>query len=92
LADATDANDIQRMLGRRLLSVSYSRDGRFRQDPASQTPPLPDLAPARQLGDLAAGSDQANVIGVHLTRGQNRLVWACRSAARQVEAFLTGDR
>ncbi len=87
-AEAEGANAIQRMLSRTLLSVSYSRDGLFRQDPASQTPPLPDLAPARQLADLEAGSDMANVIGVHLTRGQNRLVWACRSAARKVETYL----
>ncbi len=89
-AEAKDANAIQQILGRTLLSISYSRDGLFRQDPASQTPPLPDLAPARQLADLDAGSDMANVIGVHLTRGQNRLVWACQSAARQVDAFLNG--
>ena len=87
---ARAANQVQRMLGRELVSVGYSRDGRFRQDPARTLPPLPDLAPANQLGELEAGSDMARVIDVHLTRGQNRLIWACRSAAREVERYLNG--
>ncbi len=91
ISAAKAANAVQRTLGRTLISVSYSRDGRFRQDPASQTPPLPDLAPARQLGELEAGSEMANVIRIHLTRGQNRLIWECRTAIRQVEAFLAGS-
>jgi N-acetylated-alpha-linked acidic dipeptidase len=84
---AREANAIQRMLGRELISVGYTRDGRFRQDPARTSPPLPDLQPATQLADLDAGSDMARVIDVHLTRGQNRLIWACRSAAREVERY-----
>ena len=90
VAEAKVVNSVQRALARTLLFVSYSRDGRFRQDPASQTPPLPDLAPARQLAELDAGSNMANVIGVHLKRGQNRLVWACRSALIHIDAFLDG--
>ncbi len=85
---ASDANAVQRRLGRRLISLSYSRDGQFRQDPARSTSPLPDLQPATQLVDLDPQSDLANVIAVHLTRGQNRLIWACRSAAREVERFM----
>ena len=87
-AAARGANAVQRTLSRELISVGYSRDGRFRQDPAKTTPPLPDLAPARQLADQPAGSDLARVLDVHLTRGQNRLVWACRTARREVERFL----
>ena len=89
-AAAREANAVQRTLGRKLVAVGYSRDGRFRQDPARTTPPLPDLAPATQLAGLAAGSDTANVIDNHLTRGQNRLVWACRSVGRAVERYLAG--
>ncbi len=83
---AAAANEIQRGLGRELISVSFSRDGRFRQDPARTSPPLPDLAPVNQL----AGADDhmTRVIDVHLTRGQNRLVWAARSAKRDVERYL----
>ncbi len=89
-ASASTANQLQRSLGRSLISVSFSRDGRFRQDPARTSPPLPDLAPATQLSSLDADSDMARVLGVHLTRGQNRLVWACRAAGREVERYLHG--
>src|SRR5205085_2135858 len=37
---------------------------------------------------LADGDDMARVIAIHLTRGQNRLVWACRSAEQSVDRFL----
>ena len=87
---ALGANRVQRLLGRELVAVSYSRDGRFRQDPARATPPLPDLAPATELGGLAGESDRARTIGVHLTRGQNRLIWACRVARQAVERYLAG--
>ncbi|MGH9174562.1 MAG: M28 family metallopeptidase, partial [Vicinamibacterales bacterium] len=80
-----------RAIGRELISVGYTRDGRFRQDPARSGHPLPDLHPATQFAGLEPGSEMANVIGIHLTRGQNRLVWTCRRAAREVEAFLRGD-
>ena len=54
---ASAANAIQRLLGRELIGVGYSRDGRFRQDPARTTAALPDLAPSlpedlRDLWDL----------------------------------------
>ena len=80
------ANQVQRELGRKLISVGFSRDGRFRQDPARTSPPLPDLAPV----NLLAGADDhmARVIDIHLTRGQNRLVWAIRTARRKVERYL----
>ena len=87
-AAASAANAIQRLLGRELIGVGYSRDGRFRQDPARTTAALPDLAPATQLANLAADSDMARVIAIHLTRGQNRLIWACRSARQAIERHL----
>ena len=89
-ATARAANAVQRALGRELINVNYSRDGRFRQDPARNPAPLPDLHPAARLPGLDPASDTARVIGVHLARGQNRLVWACREAIRAVERFLTG--
>jgi N-acetylated-alpha-linked acidic dipeptidase len=90
-ADATAAsaaNAVQRLLGRELIGVGYSRDGRFRQDPARTAAPLPDLAPARQLVGQEAGSDLAHVIAIHLTRGQNRLFWACRAARQAIERYI----
>jgi N-acetylated-alpha-linked acidic dipeptidase len=90
-SEAAEANRVQRQLGRKLISLSLTRDGHFRQDPASTAPPLPDIAPARQLGGLEADSHMANVLGVHLTRGQNRIVWTCREATREVERFLAAN-
>jgi len=77
-------NTLQRMLARALVTLSYSRDGRFRQDPARSIPPLPDLAPATELADVAPGSDRYHVLRTHLTRGQNRLVWDLRRAERRI--------
>ena len=85
---ASAANAVQRLFGRELIGVGYSRDGRFRQDPARTTAALPDLAPATQLAGLAADSHLARVIAIHLTRGQNRLIWACRSARQAIEHYL----
>ncbi len=77
-------NASQRLLARSLVTVSYSRDGRFRQDPAQSIPALPDLAPAVELGTVAAGSDRYHLLRNHLTRGQNRLVWSLRQAERRI--------
>ncbi|HUG16868.1 MAG TPA: hypothetical protein VMM78_17810, partial [Thermomicrobiales bacterium] len=88
---ARAANAVQRRLGRELIAVSYSRDGRFRQDPARTSPALPDLEPAMRLTAMDTDEHMTRVIGVHLTRGQNRLVWTCRSAGNDVERFLAGS-
>lgn len=82
------ANAIQRTLARRLVSMSYSREGRFRQDPVHPLPPLPELYPATRLGQTETSSHAENVFCIELTRGQNHLVWACRSARKDVETFL----
>ncbi|MFW6075627.1 MAG: peptidase M28, partial [Chloroflexota bacterium] len=79
LSDTSDpamlrqVNAAQRAIGRTLVALGYSRDGRFRQDPATAIPTLPDLAPAMLLPE--ATPHQTNVIRTHLIRGQNRLVW-----------------
>lgn len=75
-----EANAAQRALGRILVSLGYTRDGRFRQDPASAIPTLPDIAPATRIAD--AGADMAMVLHTHLTRGQNRVVWELGQAAQ----------
>ena len=67
------ANASQRALARILVSLGYTQDGRFKQDPAKGIPALPELAPALDLA--GAEADMANVIKVQLTRGQNRLLW-----------------
>jgi len=77
-------NASQRLLARSLVSVNYSQDGRFRQDPARSIPPLPDIAPATDLAKEPAGSDRYYVLRTHLTRGQNRVVWSLRQAERRI--------
>lgn len=77
-------NASQRLLARSLVTVGYSRDGRFRQDPARSIPAIPDLAPALELRDESEGSDRYHLLRTHLTRGQNRLVWSLRQAERRI--------
>lgn len=80
------ANAAQRALARILVSLGYTRDGRFRQDPASAIPTLPDLGPASQLD--SADADMAKVIQTHLTRGQNRVVWELGQATQIADQVL----
>ena len=89
--DALAANEVQRTLARKLVGLSYSREGRFRQDPARSYPALPEFQPATQLVELDAESDMANVIGVDLTRARNRFVWGCHGAQQAVNRFLTSS-
>jgi len=76
------ANEIQRRLARVLVSINYSRAGRFRHDPAVNVPALPDLEPALRFASLPVGSDAARITQIHLTRGQNRVIGALREARR----------
>ncbi len=73
-------------LSRLLVPINYARDGRFRQDPAADVPPLPDLAPALTLPDLTPGSHRDHLTRLSLLRGQNRLVWALRQATEVAAA------
>lgn len=66
-------NAAQRAISRVLVSLNYSQDGRFRQDPASAIPPVPELAPAQRFP--TASDDEARILQIDLMRGQNRLIW-----------------
>lgn len=81
-------NFAQRRLARLLVPVNYSRAEAFRHDPALGVPQLPDLAPA--LAYPAAGDNvaQLGVLHSHLTRGQNRLIWALIQANEVTVAAL----
>jgi hypothetical protein len=83
-------NLAQRELARVLVSLGYTRDGRFRHDPARAVPPLPDLAPATQL---ATAEDDAarHLLRTHLTRGQNHVVWQLGRAREIAERALAGQ-
>ncbi|HCG30710.1 MAG TPA: M28 family peptidase [Thermomicrobiales bacterium] len=80
------ANDLQIDVGRILVTLGYTRDGRFRQDPARGIPPVPALASAMQLAD--AGDDMRHVILNDLTRSQNEVVWELIHAIEAVENAL----
>jgi N-acetylated-alpha-linked acidic dipeptidase len=79
-----EVNEKIRRLARTLVPINFSRRGKFRHDPALDVPPLPDLAPATEVQKLEKGSHRYNVLLAHLTRGQNRVVWALRQAREMV--------
>lgn len=79
-----EANEKIRRLARILVSINFSRRGKFRHDPALDVPPLPDLAPAAGLQKVEEGTHEYNVLRTHLTRGRNRVVWALRQARETV--------
>ncbi len=76
-------NDAILELGRILIPINYTRQGRFRTEPAVRIPPLPDLEPATRLSD--ASGHQRHVIRTHLVRGVNRVTWAFESAAKAAQ-------
>lgn len=83
-ADVKNANDTIRELQRLLVTINFSREGKFRHDPALDCPPLPDLAPALDLTELLVGSHRFNVTLNHLRRGQNRFIWTLRQARKLI--------
>lgn len=78
-------NGLQRMLARSLVTLSYSQDGRFRQDPARGIPPIPELAPANELAAVEPGSDRYHVLRNELARAQNRVVWTLMQATHRLD-------
>ncbi|MFD1037479.1 M28 family peptidase [Virgibacillus byunsanensis] len=76
--DVQKQNNKLLKLGRILITMNYSRSGKFRQDPALEVPPLPDIAPALTLQKLQPDSHLYNVTKNHLTRGQNRIIFSLR--------------
>ena len=80
------ANDVQIDIGRILVTLGYTRDGRFRQDPARAIPTVPLLATANQLA--GADDDMRQAILNDLRRGQNEVVWELVQAIGAVENAL----
>jgi N-acetylated-alpha-linked acidic dipeptidase len=77
------ANKVIMDLARILIPINFTREARFRHDPALTTPPLPTLSAAADLDNHANGT-----LGFALTslmRGQNRVVSAFRQAKRHIE-------
>jgi len=72
-------------LARVLVPINYTREPRFRHDPAYTVPPLPTLAVAAELPAFT-DPHRRNSAKVELTRGQNRFVAALDQARRLTEA------
>jgi hypothetical protein len=84
-APAAQRNAASMEIARILVPVNYTREPRFRHDPAYTVPPLPTLAPAAELPELTEGHLR-NCGIVSVLRGQNRYVAAIDQARRLVEA------
>ncbi|WP_324716865.1 M28 family metallopeptidase [Carboxydochorda subterranea] len=92
--DAPALREINRALvelSRILVPLHFAREGRFRQDPALQVPPLPDLAFAERLSAWPDGSLEAWFASNSLVRGRNRVVYELHRA-RQVAQQLAARR
>jgi len=72
-------------LARGLVPVNYTREPRFRHDPAYTVPRLPTLAVAAELPEFT-DEHQRRCASVELMRGQNRFVAVMEEARRLVEA------
>lgn len=81
-ADRQNAASME--LARILVPINYTREPRFRHDPAYTVPPLPTLAVAAELPSFA-DRHQLNCAKVELLRGQNRFVAAMDQARRVLE-------
>lgn len=79
-------NAVQRLLGRLLIPVNFSVAPSFYHDLALTVPPLPDLSPALRLPMVADDRARQGIIRVHLTRGQNRLIWTLEQACELTDA------
>ena len=73
-------NAAQRQIGRELVEIDYTREGRFHQDPAAPTPPLPDLSWAKDLKRFEPGSPEYGFTLLSLRRGLNRVMYRIRKA------------
>ena len=80
---AAAANSAIHDLARILVPINYTREARFRHDPALTVPPLPTIATAKELDHH--GEATLGFALNQLTRGQNRLVSALNQARRRIE-------
>ncbi|HEX3349013.1 MAG TPA: M28 family peptidase [Acetobacteraceae bacterium] len=81
---AAARNDVIQELSRILVPINYTREPRFRHDPAYTVPKLPTLAIAAELPEFEDGH-MRRVAQVELMRGQNRFLAAMGDARRVVE-------
>ena len=86
-ADTPKRNAALSELARILVPINYTREPRFRHDPAYTVPPLPTLAVAAELPDFI-DDHMRRVAQVELMRGANRYLAAIDHARRVVRAAL----
>ncbi len=84
--DLARANEIQMRLARILVPINFTREPRFRHDPAYTCPPLPTLHTATELA--GHGEDTLGFATTQLMRGQNRYIAAIDEAQALVEGAL----
>jgi hypothetical protein len=82
------ANRCLMALGRTLIPINYLRCGRFDQDLAVPTQPLPALQPVATLGSLEQDSDAWHFLTTRLVRERNRVICGMAAATRAVEGAL----
>jgi hypothetical protein len=85
--EAQRSSALIRRLARILVPLNFTREGRFRHDPAVPIHPLPDLAPALDLARFPSQSHEARTIQTSLLRGMNRIVGGLRLA----NAVIAGE-
>lgn len=85
-AEIAARNAVVQELSRVLVPINYTREPRFRHDPAYTVPPLPTLAVAAELPEFAEGH-MRKMAQTELMRGQNRFVAAIDQARRLVETL-----
>jgi hypothetical protein len=77
------ANRVIQDLARLLVPINFTREARFRHDPAVTIPQLPTLSAAGELDRFDA--DSLGFALTQLTRGQNRVVATLRAAMRHID-------
>jgi N-acetylated-alpha-linked acidic dipeptidase len=80
-------NAVLMELARILVPINYTREPRFRHDPAYTVPPLPTLAVAAELPEFTSEHNRRCAM-VELMRGQNRFVAAIDLARRLVQSAI----
>jgi N-acetylated-alpha-linked acidic dipeptidase len=82
--DPEAANAVILRLARILVPINYTREARFRHDPALPIPELPTLSAAAEIKSMP--KTMQGFAKTQLTRGQNRFVAALREATRLVQS------
>jgi N-acetylated-alpha-linked acidic dipeptidase len=84
-AAGKEANTKLLRAGRELMALNFAQRGHFRQEPALDVPPIPDLAAAvRAYSESPGESDTAGAALTSLVRARNRTIWALKEAAREL--------